>query len=61
MTQKNVPTSYNSDSANTDSAAPMQVEFLTPEQRLELVADILATMTLQAMRKHHENKSTDSR
>jgi hypothetical protein len=33
-------------------------DFLTPEQRLEIVADVLSTIALRIIKKRHEKQDT---
>ena len=33
-------------------------DFLTPEQRMEIVADILSTIALRIIKKHYEKQDT---
>ncbi len=37
-----------------NKASTSEVEYLTPEQRLEAVADILATIALRVIKQNHE-------
>ncbi len=40
-----------------DKGNDTESEFLTPEQRFEIVADILATIALRVVKQNHEEKS----
>lgn len=37
-----------------DKTSDGEIEFLTPEQRLEIVADILSTIALRIVKQNHE-------
>ncbi len=41
-------------SQHQDKVSTSETEFLTPEQRLETVADILATIALRVIKQNHE-------
>lgn len=41
-------------SQHQDKANASEAEYLTPEQRLEVVADILATIALRVIKQNHE-------
>lgn len=45
----------------TDESSPEQwAEFLTPEQRLTAIADILSTIAIRVIKKRHENTPPQS-
>jgi len=41
-------------SQHQDKGSINEAEFLTPEQRLEIVADILSTIALRIVKQNHE-------
>ena len=46
---------------STEEASPEQwAEFLTPEQRLTAIADILSTIAVRIIKKRHENTETSA-
>ncbi len=41
-------------SQHPDELSSIETDFLTPEQRLDIVADILATIALRVIKQNHE-------